>query len=282
MDLFDFDFTNEDNKKSKIVFFDTETTGTKDDDQIIEIGAIIEDIDGNFIKSFNELCSTINNKLISPEAMATHGIRNEDLIGKKSFINSSFYKELDNLNIPSTYFIAHNLPFDLERLKFYGFNPRVKMIDTLQCAKHLYELGEILGKWKYALPNYKLQTFRYILFNKEEEEFEAKKYNIKIQAHLALSDVIILKMFFKELLKRVQNRFYLDKKEAFNKLVELSFTPVTIKEFNFGKYKGKKLKDILLSDRSYLEWLYRDMNKKLNSNESVDENLYATLKELLS
>jgi DNA polymerase-3 subunit epsilon/exodeoxyribonuclease X len=281
MDLFDFDFTNEDNKKSKAIFFDTETTGNEKDDQIIEIGAIVEDIDGNFIKSFDELCATTDNKLIAPEAMATHGIRNEDLEGKEPFTKSSFYKELETLNIPSSYFIAHNLPFDLERLKFYGFNPRGKLIDTLQCAKHLYELGETLGKWEYALPNYKLQTFRYILFDKEEEIKEAAKFNIEIQAHSALSDVIILKMFFKELLGRVKAKYNLERKDAFEKLVELSSKPVLIKEFSFGKYKGKKLEDIAKQDRGYLEWLYNDMQKRKNSGESIDENIFGSLKYYL-
>ena len=281
MDLFDFDFTNEDNKKSKAIFFDTETTGSAKDDQIIEIGAIVEDIDGNFIKSFNELCATTNNKLIHPDAMATHGIRNEDLEGKEPFIKSSFYKELESLNIPSSYFIAHNLPFDLERLKFYGFKPRAKLIDTLQCAKHLFEKGEILGKWEYPLPNYKLQTFRYILFDKEQEELEAAKFNIEITAHSALSDVIILKMFFKELLLRVKEKFNLERKDAFEKLTELSSKPVLIKEFSFGKYKGKKIEEVLKIDRGYLEWLYSDMQKKKSSGESIDENIFDSLRYYL-
>ena len=281
MNLFDYDFSYEDNAISKLIFFDTETTGNSKDDQIIEIGAIVEDINGNLVEHYDELCSTTNGKLIAPEAMVTHGIRNEDIEDKKPFTKSKFWQNIDSLNSSSNYFIAHNLPFDLERLKYYGFTPKAKLIDTLQCAKHLYELDEILGDYNYALPNYKLQTFRYILFNKEIEEQEANRFNIEIKAHSALSDVIILKIFFNTLLDRVNRDNKLTKQEAIDKLVELSTKPIEVKKFNFGKYKGRLLKEVLEIDRGYLEWLYNDMSKKVNSGDSVDENIYTTLKNLL-
>jgi len=281
LNLFDFDFTEENNSASKLIFFDTETTGNAKDDQIIEIGAIVEDLNGNLIEYYDELCSTENGKLIAPEAMVTHGIRNEDLESKKPFVKSKFWQKIDSLNQETNYFIAHNIPFDLERLKYYGFSPKAKLIDTLQCAKHLYQLDEPLGDYNYPLPNYKLQTFRYILFTKEQEEIESKRFNIKIKAHSALSDVIILQMFFKTLVDRVISSGNYTKKEAIDKLVELSTKPIEIKKFNFGKYKGKLLKEVLETDRSYLEWLYNDMRKKLNSGDSVDDNIYTTLKNLL-
>ena len=277
MDLFDFDFSNEDSKSvSKLVFFDTETTGSAKDDEIIEIGAIVEDINGNLVEHFDELCSST--KLIHPDAMATHGIRNEEIEDKPNFKKSKFWKQIDSINSKDNYLIAHNMPFDLGKLEFYGFRAKIKLIDTLQCAKHLFELGEKLGSYEYELPNYKLQTFRYILFSKADEESEANKFNINIKAHSALSDVVILKMFFNELLKRVG---ITDKKEALDELVKLSSKPVLVKQFGFGKYKGKKISDVLDIDRGYLEWLYKDMKKKKSAGESVDNNMFGTLKHYL-
>ncbi len=276
MDLFDFDFSKQENSGLKLIFFDTETTGSAQDDQIIEIGAVVKDINGNLIEYFDELCSTVDGKLIAPEAMVTHGIRNEDLEGKEPFTKSAFWQKIDSLNRPDNYFIAHNLPFDLERLKFYGFNPKAKLIDTLQCAKHLFEEDEILGEYSYPLPNYKLQTFRYILFSREDEEREAGRFGIEIKAHSALSDVIILEMFFNELVKRACKEC--PKEEALEILVKLSTKPVLVKKFKFGKYKGKKIAEVLEIDRGYLEWLYRDMNKQKRNGESVDENMFNTLK----
>ena len=274
MNLFDFDFSKE-KGLSKLIFFDTETTGNGKDDEIIQIGAIIEDLNGNLIEYFDELCAS-QNKLISPEAMVTHGIRNEDLLGKKPFIKGAFWQKIDTLNKKENYFIAHNLPFDLERLKFYGFRPKAKLIDTLQCAKHLFKEDEILGEYNYPLPNYKLQTFRYILFSKAKEEAQAKKFGISIQAHSALSDVIILKMFFNELFRRVCKEC--DKKEALEKLVELSSKPVLVEKFKFGKYKGQKIQDIVSLDRRYVEWLYNDMLKRQKNGENIDENIFLSLK----
>ena len=282
MDLFDFDFSeNDSSKNSKIIFFDTETTGTASDDQIVEIGAIIEDLDKSY-EQHNELCATTDNKLIDINAMAVHGIRNEELEGKKSFEHSDFYKRVQELNNPTNYLVAHNLPFDLARLEYYNFSAKCKLIDTLQCAKHLFEIGEVLGDWEYALPNYKLQTFRYILFNKEQEDSIAKKYGVDIKAHNAIGDVVVLKMFFDVLIQRVQTlNPNANEQELLDELVELTKKPVLVKSFAFGKYKGKLIKDVLTEDRGYLEWLFRDIKKRQNSGESIDENMFNTLKTVL-
>jgi len=282
MDLFDYDFSrSEAGEKPKCIFFDTETTGSKEDDQIIEIGAIIEDNDGAY-EIFDELCGTKGGKLIDVGAMVVHGIRNEDLEGKVPFEKSAFFARLNQLNSAQNYLIAHNLPFDLGRLAYYGFEAKVQLIDTLQCAKHLFELDEVLGYLEYRLPNYKLQTFRYMLFNKEQEQEASAKYNIDIRAHNAISDVVILRIFFDHVVARVKERNpSFNDNDVLNELVALSKKPVLVKKFNFGKYKGRLLKGVLETDRGYLEWLYRDISKKREAGEDVDENLYQTLKSLL-
>ncbi len=281
-----FDFAQDEYQEScdslnggyKLIFFDTETTGASKDDQIIEIGAIVEDSDGN-TKQYEELCGTLDNKLIEVDAMVTHGIRNEDIEGLEPFTKSSFYKDLDELNISSNYLIAHNLPFDKARLEYYGFKCKAKLIDTLQCAKHLFEVGEELGEFEYPLPNYKLQTFRYILFTKKDEELESKKFNVSLNAHRAIGDVVVLRMFFNKLLERLDNALSFEDK--LEQLVALSKEPVKVKKFNFGKYKGKLIVEVFEQDRGYLEWLFRDMTKQKNSGDSIDENMYNTLKELV-
>jgi len=280
MNLFDYN-NSEDEQKPKLIFFDTETTGNKDDDQIIEIGAIIKNFDHTY-EIYNELCATTGNKLIDIEAMEVHGIRNEDLEGKKPFEKSDFYAKINELNSPTNYLIAHNLPFDLGKLEYYGFSAKCKLIDTLQCAKHLFEIGEKLGEYEYALPNYKLQTFRYALFSKADEAEMASKYGADIKAHNAIGDVIILKMFFNELLKRVEqehSNFSLE--ESLEYLSELSKKPVLVKTFAFGKYKGKLIKAVAIKDRGYINWLYNDIKKRKSSGESIDENMFFTLKTIL-
>ena len=283
MDLFDFDFSNDLDKNStkpKLIFFDTETTGNAKGDQIIEFGAIVEQ-DGKF-EVINERCGLKDGTLIGIEAMAVHGIRNEELEGLERFENSKSYKFINDNNSANNYLIAHNLPFDLGMLKGYGFEQKYKLIDTLQCSRHLFEVGEVLGEWEYALPNHKLQTFRYILFSKSDEEEAIAKYGGEVKAHNALGDVIILKLFFEKLVGRAKEQQPdLSDSEILDYLVELSTKPVMVKKFSFGKYKGKLLTEVLEIDRGYLEWLYKDMKKKSKSGESVDENMYNTLKEMV-
>ena len=42
--------------------------------------------------------------------------------------------------------------------------------------------------------------------------------------------------------------------ELIDKMVEISSKPSLYKIFNFGKYKDKKLEEVVKSDRRYMEW----------------------------
>lgn len=276
------------------IFFDTETTGIEAEDQIIQIGAIITDTKGKLYKKgvYDELCSS---KIpIKLQAMSTHGIRQVELEGKKSFDKTEFWNDLNELNNEDNYLIAHNLPFDLGMLEKHNFKNEYQLIDTLKCAMHLFDvkvphvsagLGqedlieeEILDKTNNIVPNYKLQTFRYKLFSKEEESEEAKKYGVEIKAHDAIGDVLILKMFLKALFFRAKETYDLKNLEVMSKLVELSSKPAKVKMFLFGKYKGMTFEDVFQTDRGYLEWLLREQDKM---GEKCDKNIKYTLMELL-
>ncbi len=276
------------------IFFDTETTGIEAEDQIIQIGAIITDTKGELYKKgvYNELCSS---KIpIKLQAMSTHGIREEELIGKPEFKKTEFWSELNDLNDGDNYLIAHNLPFDLGMLEKHGFKNQCQIIDTLKCAMHLFDVKvphasaginqidlieeEILDPNNNIVPNYKLQTFRYKLFSKNDEEKEAIKYGVEIKAHDAIGDVLILKMFLKSLFFKAKEKYGLQNSEVMNKLVKLSSEPVKLTMFLFGKYKGMSFEDVLHSDRGYLEWLLREQDKM---GEKCDQNLRHTLLEIL-
>ena len=276
------------------IFFDTETTGIEVEDQIIQIGAIVTDTSGKLYKKglYNEFCSS---KIpIKLQAMSTHGIRQEEIKGKPEFTKTDFWKELHELNNNNNYLIAHNIAFDLGMLEKYGFKNNCQIIDTLKCAMHLFDIKiphvnaglnqidlieeEVLKNDNNIVPNYKLQTFRYKLFSKEEEEKEAKKYGITIKAHDALGDVLILKMFLKSLFLMAKSRYNLKNSEVMPKLVSLSSELVKIKTFLFGKYKGVSLEDVLCTDKGYLEWLLREQDK---AGSKCDENLKYTLIEIL-
>ncbi len=297
---------------SKLIIFDTETTGLNEEDKIIQVGAIVVDLkDSQYSKVYDELCSS--DILIKPEAMATHGIRQKQIEGKVSFSGTDFIKELNQLNNEENYLIAHNLDFDLAMLQKEGFENKLQLIDTLQCAKHLFEIGDKINGYK--VPNHKLQTFRYMMFTQEEEDTEAKKYGVEIKAHDAIGDVVILKMFFRKLFIQTPKKIndiestakkfkvfdefkdvatlLIKKIEALktSKTIEeqtndimnilnlLTKVPAEVKTINFGKYKGKTIEEIDKNDQGYIDnYLYKEEKKKKDSNDpQFNKDMFYTL-----
>jgi len=243
----------------KYILFDTETTGNSEEDRIIQIGLMVVH-DKNNIEVFDELCSSeVDIKL---EAMEVHNIVPEMLINKPPFQQTDAYKKLQEYNNKTNYLIAHNIKFDLEMIEKENFKSNYTIIDTLRCARHLYS----------ELPYHRLQYLRYALKLYKYEEIEAKKLGITIKAHDAIGDVLIMKLFLSELIKKIQQDF--TQINPIKKLVELSNTPVEIKTFKFGKYKGKDIKEIALQDRGYLEWMLSNMD-------DLDDDMKYTLKSLL-
>ncbi len=258
---------------SKLIIFDTETTGLEEEDRIIQVGAIVSDLkDKEKFNVYNELCSS--DIPIKIEAMATHGIRQLQIEDKVPFNETDFLKELIQLNNEENYLVAHNLDFDLAMLQKEGFANKLKLIDTLQCAKHLYGVGDEINEHK--VPNHKLQTFRYMMFTQQEEDTEAAKYGVEIKAHDAIGDVVILKMFLRELYKKIRQKYDIKEPiEIMNKMQELTKMPAEVKIMPYGQYKGKKLLEIegikelnkwgKPTGPSYIDWLYKDQKEKKES-----------------
>jgi DNA polymerase III epsilon subunit-like protein len=225
---------------AKYILFDTETTGNQQEDRVIQIGAIIMGNDGS-VEIFDELCSVDID--IKFEAMAVHHITPQMISNKPSFIESKFYKILQSLNTDDNYLIAHNLPFDLGMIKKEGFEPNLKLIDTLRVAKHL--LKEQNSK--------ALQYLRYALGLYLQEDKEAKKYNITIKAHSGIGDVLVMKLLVSYLVKIIKDQN--PTQNPMDKMVELTTTPIIIEKFTFGKYKGKTLNEVYQNDKNYINWL---------------------------
>ena len=229
---------------AKYILFDTETTGTSKEDRIIQIGGMI--ISNKIqIEVFDELCSTF--LPIKLEAMEVHNITADLIENKPPFVQTNFYKKLQELNNKSNYLIAHNINFDLQMLEKEGFVNNFTLIDTLRCAKHLYP----------ELPYHRLQYIRYALELYKSEKEEANNLNITIKAHDAIGDVLIMKLFLRDLVKQC-SKIYPDY-NPIEKLAELTLTPVLIKTFKFGKYKGEDIISIASKDPGYLNWMRTNM-----------------------
>jgi DNA polymerase III epsilon subunit-like protein len=241
------------------ILFDTETTGSAQEDRIIQIGGMIirskDDLD-----VYDELCSTqIPIKL---EAMEVHNITPDKIQDKPPFSQTKFFQKLLELNQESNYLIAHNINFDLGMLEKEGFENNFTLIDTLRCAKHLYP----------DMPYHRLQYLRYALEIYKDEEHEANKLGITIKAHDAIGDVLVMKLFLSLLVKECV-KVYPDY-NPMEKLAELTKTPVMVQTFRFGKYKGEKIADIANSDSGYLQWMRSNMA-------DLDEDMKYTLDKLL-
>ncbi|OCL85121.1 Exodeoxyribonuclease 10 [Arcobacter porcinus] len=241
------------------ILFDTETTGALEEDRVIQFGGMILDQKGK-MEVYDELCSS--SIPIKLEAMEVHNITPDMLENKPRAIETNFYRRLEELNSSSNFLIAHNINFDLEMIKKEGFVNNLQLIDTLRCARHLYP----------ELPYHRLQYLRYALNLYKSEKEEANKLNITIKAHDAIGDVLVMKLFLRELVAKTREVYPND--NPMKKLVTLSSTPVFVQTFKFGKYKGEKIADVAQKDANYLNWM-------LNNMEDMDEDLKYTLSKVL-
>ncbi len=237
-----------------------EATGNREQDRIIQLGLMVfeKSINTSPIYIFNALNST-NAEMMS-EAMELHNITPDMLANKKKLHDTEGYGVFSELNTPDNIFIAHDAPSDLKMLRKENFSNKMTVIDTLKCARHLFDHLDI----------HRLQYLRYELGLYKNEKEEAENLNIVIRSHDALSDIVVAKLLFSKLMSKIKNKFDLvTDKEIFDKMIELSTTPVLIKKFKFGKYKGEYIDEVANSDYGYIGWM-RDTLK-------LDEDMKYTL-----
>jgi len=240
---------------AKYILFDTETTGAGEADRIIQVGALIvhskEKID-----VYDELCST--DTPISLEAMEVHNITPDVIENQPPYNELEFSKKLEAYNQKENYLIAHNIHFDLSMVEKEGFDNHYTLIDTLRCAKHLLPDS----------PYHRLQYLRYALKLYLNEGEEAAKIGITIKAHDAIGDVLIMKLLLSKLVALAKEQFP-EEKNPMITLANLTKTPVLMKIFKFGKYKGREVSEVANEDRGYMKWM--------QSNLDLDEDMTFTL-----
>ena len=238
---------------SKLIFFDTETTGNTDKDFLCQIA----------YKTGNETFSGLYKPpiRIPPEASAVHHITNKMIAEKKSFQESSDFPKIKILfEDKDSIVVAHNAPFDLVMVKKEGIEPK-KFICTLRVVRFLDKEEKI--------ERYNLQYLRYLL----DLEVEAT-------AHDAMGDVLVLEKLFIYLKNKMQKELAeesLDENAVIEKMIEISSHPSLLHTFKFGKYNGKRIEEVMQIDKGYLEWL---LAQKLNG-DGIDEDWIYTLKHYL-
>lgn len=245
---------------AKYVLLDTETTGASEEDRIIQLGFMV--LDGKSVEVYNDLC--LAPIPIGYGAMEVHGITPEMIEGKPLCSETRAFQTLSDLNTAENVLIIHNAPFDLGMLTKESFTSQMRLIDTLRCARHLFDDEE----------SHRLQYFRYRFGLYKIEQAEADALGIEVKAHDAIGDVLVLKLFLTELRKRLQERFV--GVNPIDKMVELTQTPVFYtRPLKFGKYKGKTLTEIAEADRGYLTWMLGNMD-------SLDEDMRYSIERVLA
>lgn len=231
----------------KLIFLDTETTGTEEKDRLCQVAYKREK------EVVNELFYP--QMKIPPQVSAVCHITNKMLEGKPEFIGSETFIKLQKYLLNGDILVAHNAKFDIAMLEREG----------IKVPKHIctYKVARFLDK-EAKLPSYGLQYLRYLL-----------ELELDVQAHDALGDIIVLEHVFKRLEKGMKE---ISKEDVYEKMIEISMNPMEIKRLAFGKHKGKLVTDAFLEDSGWFEWLYREKKKE----ELPDEDWIYTLEKLLN
>ncbi len=241
----------------RFVILDTETTGAEEKDRICQLAFLVASprLVGTQIEEVHEdLCKPP--LPISYGAMAVHHITNEMVEKAPECPQSESFRRLEALNTPENLLVIQNAPFDLQMLEKEGFVPKMPIIDTLRCLRHLYP----------DLESHALQYVRYAFGLYRNEVKEARSIGLKIRAHDALGDVLVLKLLLDRLLLE----------RTPQELVELTKRPITYTRFGFGKYRGEEVSEVARRDPGYLEWL---LSKE--GEEALDEDWRQTLQKAL-
>ena len=238
------------NTTKKIIFFDTEATGIDATDFLCQIAYKSGD------EVFNEIYKP--SIPIPPGASAVHHITNEMVKDKPAFTASPEFQKIKELfEDENSVVVAHNMSFDYGMIKKEGIELK-NTICTLRVARHLDRDAK--------LAKHNLQFLRYAL----GIEIDAK-------AHDALGDVLVLEKLFERLLKKIMQEENVLEDEAIEKMKEISSRPSIMRMFSFGKHNGKKVEEVAVIDKPYLQWL---LDQKEQKGEGDEDWIY-TLRHFL-
>jgi DNA polymerase-3 subunit epsilon len=234
-------FSHIDNSNVRILFLDTETTGPDSATaEVCEVAFILAEYNGF---SFTGNCQVYESLVkpsvqIPPEASAVNGISNKMVSSAPAA--EEITAQIRSIAEKADYISAHNLPYDYAILKrqypsvFNRFG-RDTHIDTLRLSRHIWQ----------EIPSHALQALRY--------RFELDE-GLQGDAHRALFDTGLVQALLHFSLKQnvassLQN--------CWNELVNFVNTPLEVKIFSFGKYRGNLVEDTVANDPEYIRWLLK-------------------------
>ena len=230
------------NLKNPLVFFDLETTGTNiNTDRIVEICYL------KVYPNGNEETKTlrINPEMHIPEeSTAVHGIHDEDVADCPTF------KE-----------VVRKIANDIEGCDLAGFNSNRFDIPVLAEEFLRAEVDIDLSRRKFIDVQ--------VIFHKLEQRTLSAAYKFYCgknleDAHSAAGDTRATYEVLMAQLDRYPGDLkndvgFLSEFSSFNKNVDFAgrmvYDDKGMEVFNFGKYKGKRVADVLKSDPGYYSWI---------------------------
>ena len=230
------------NLKNPLVFFDLETTGTNiNSDRIVEICYL------KVYPNGNEESKTmrINPEMHIPEASsAVHGIYDADVADCPTF------KE-----------VAKNIANDIEGCDLAGFNSN--RFDIPLLAEEFLRVGVDIDMMKRKFIDVQ------VIYHKLEQRTLSAAYKFYCDknledAHTAEADTRATYEVLKAQLDRYPEVLENDMKfladySSYNKNVDFAgrivYNEQGVEVFNFGKYKGMSVAEILKKDIGYFGWL---------------------------
>lgn len=259
-----------------LVFFDLETTGLSViRDRIVQIALVKLRKNGQETEEFSTL---VNPGIpISEESMSIHGITPKDVANKPTFIQLAqkiwdFIGDADLAGYNSNRFdvpmlmeefaragmefeVSKRRLIDVQRI-FYKMEPRtLKAAYRLYCQKELEDAHDALADVRATLDVFKGQLAAY-----EGKDLLDEDGNL-IEAPIK-NDIQVLHDFTNDL-------NFLDATQR------LKVQPDGTVVFNFGKFIGQPVKDILRQERNYGQWI---MEKEFSS--QVKQIIKQMMKEL--
>lgn len=131
------------------VILDTETTGLKDTDVVIQLAVI--DLNGNAL--IDTFLKPARNITFTPEAIAVHGITPEMVVSAPFY--KDIYPELSAM-MKGKGIIAYNVEFDKRLLKQTAQQDSAPVIKAnWECA--MVQYSQYSGQWSEYHKNYKFQ-----------------------------------------------------------------------------------------------------------------------------
>ena len=230
------------NLKNPLVFFDLETTGTNiNSDKIVEICYL------KVYPNGNEESKTlrINPEMHIPEdSSAIHGIYDEDVKDCPTFKD-----------------VAKKIATDIEGCDLAGFNSNRFDIPVL--AEEFLRAGIDIDLMKRKFVDVQ------VIYHKLEQRTLSAAYKFYCNknledAHTAEADTRATYEVLKAQLDRYPDTLendiaFLSNYSCFNKNVDFAgrivYNDQGVEVFNFGKYKGMPVKEILLKDPGYYSWI---------------------------